>query len=150
MGRSPILVTEFTVLAPTGWQAPPCERRGELHLGTAQHLAVAELFEFPIENWYTYINKANERPFLESYRAAFRFHLELDERRQSRGSDSGEALSVRLDSRANLEHWKRRLEGAEIDRVRDLTFDVAPSYYSEMTGRSNPAARGEARSQGLS
>jgi hypothetical protein len=58
--------------------------------------------------------------------------------------------SVRLDSRANLEHWKRRLEGAEIDRVRDLTFDVAPSYYSEMTGRSNPAARGEARSQGLS
>jgi hypothetical protein len=39
--------------------------------------------------------------------------------------------SVRLDSRSNLEHWKRRLERAEIDRVRDLTFDVAPSYYSD-------------------
>jgi hypothetical protein len=37
--------------------------------------------------------------------------------------------SVRLDSRANLDNWKRRLSADEIARVRELTADVAEGYY---------------------
>lgn len=39
--------------------------------------------------------------------------------------------SVRLDSRANLANWKRRLTGEEIERIRDLTVDVAVKYYAD-------------------
>jgi hypothetical protein len=39
--------------------------------------------------------------------------------------------STRLDSQANLENWKQRLNEAEITRVRNLTSDVAPLYYSD-------------------
>jgi hypothetical protein len=40
--------------------------------------------------------------------------------------------SFHVDSRANLENWKRRLSEADIQRVRRLTSEVAPQYYSEM------------------
>ena len=39
--------------------------------------------------------------------------------------------SVRLDSRANLENWKRRLSPDEIRRIRRVTADVAQLYYPE-------------------
>jgi len=39
--------------------------------------------------------------------------------------------SVRVDSRANIENWKQRLTHSDIDRVRDLTGDVASLFYSE-------------------
>jgi hypothetical protein len=39
--------------------------------------------------------------------------------------------SVHLDSRANLDNWKNRLEKWEIDRIRELTQDVAHLYYDE-------------------
>jgi hypothetical protein len=39
--------------------------------------------------------------------------------------------TVALDSRANLDNWKHRLTTAEVDRIRDLTADVAYLYYSE-------------------
>lgn len=39
--------------------------------------------------------------------------------------------TVALDSRANLENWKRRLTPDEIQRIRELTADVAALYYSE-------------------
>jgi glycosyltransferase involved in cell wall biosynthesis len=39
--------------------------------------------------------------------------------------------STRLDSLASLQNWKQRLSGEEIDRVRDLTADVAQLYYSD-------------------
>lgn len=42
------------------------------------------------------------------------------------------AHSVRLDSRANLHNWKRRLEPEEIRRVRALTEDVARDFYPEV------------------
>jgi hypothetical protein len=45
----------------------------------------------------------------------------------------GRAHSVRLDSRANLHNWKRRLSGEEITRVRRMTEDVAHVYYPEAT-----------------
>lgn len=41
--------------------------------------------------------------------------------------------AVRLDSRANLHNWKRRLEPGEIARIRMLTEDVASIYYPEIT-----------------
>jgi hypothetical protein len=40
--------------------------------------------------------------------------------------------SVKLDSRANLENWKRRLSSAEIDRIRHATEEVAQLYYPEV------------------
>jgi hypothetical protein len=39
--------------------------------------------------------------------------------------------AVRLDSRANLDNWKRRLTPDEIRRIRDITADVASLYYPE-------------------
>jgi hypothetical protein len=39
--------------------------------------------------------------------------------------------SVQLDSRANLDNWKRRLTPEEIVHIRKLTEDVAHSYYAE-------------------
>lgn len=41
--------------------------------------------------------------------------------------------SIRLDSRANLDNWKRRLKQEEIQRIHDLTIDVAPYYYSDQS-----------------
>ncbi len=38
--------------------------------------------------------------------------------------------SVRLDSRASLNNWKKRLSDCDIERIRDLTEDVACRYYS--------------------
>ncbi len=40
--------------------------------------------------------------------------------------------AVRLDSRANLDNWKRRLSPSEIARVRKMTEEVAHLYYPEM------------------
>lgn len=42
------------------------------------------------------------------------------------------AHAVRLDSRANLHNWKRRLSTAEIARLRRLTGDVAQEFYPEI------------------
>jgi hypothetical protein len=40
--------------------------------------------------------------------------------------------AVRLDSRANLHNWKRRLQAQEIERVRSLTQATAQQYYPEL------------------
>ena len=40
--------------------------------------------------------------------------------------------SVKLDSRANLENWKRRLSSEEIARIRRVTEEVAQLYYPEV------------------
>jgi hypothetical protein len=37
----------------------------------------------------------------------------------------------KLDSRANVNVWKKRLSVAEIDRIRKMTEEVAPLFYSE-------------------
>lgn len=37
----------------------------------------------------------------------------------------------KLDSRANIANWKKRLTTEEIDRIREITNDVSPLYYSE-------------------
>lgn len=39
--------------------------------------------------------------------------------------------SVKLDSRANPDNWKRRLTTDEITRIRRMTESVSPSYYSD-------------------
>lgn len=39
--------------------------------------------------------------------------------------------SVKLDSRANLYHWKRRLSLEEIARVKEITAEVAAQYYPD-------------------
>jgi hypothetical protein len=37
----------------------------------------------------------------------------------------------KLDSRANVSVWKKRLAAEEIDRIRKMTEEIAPLYYSE-------------------
>jgi len=39
--------------------------------------------------------------------------------------------SVRIDSRSLVKSWKQRLSSADIDRIRQLTNDVAPIYYTD-------------------
>ena len=39
--------------------------------------------------------------------------------------------SVRVDSQANIKNWQQRLSESDIERVRYLTRDVAPLYYSD-------------------
>ena len=39
--------------------------------------------------------------------------------------------SVKLDSRANMENWKKRLSPEEIKRIRDITGEVTALYYPE-------------------
>ncbi|HEY9151944.1 MAG TPA: sulfotransferase [Anaerolineales bacterium] len=41
--------------------------------------------------------------------------------------------AVKLDSRANLDNWKRRLTSDEIARIRAVTEEVAHLYYPEVT-----------------
>ncbi|MEJ2596865.1 MAG: sulfotransferase [Anaerolineales bacterium] len=55
----------------------------------------------------------------------------------SRAGNPGEVSkkavhAVRLDSRANLENWKRRLEAQEIERVRLLTQATAQHFYPDL------------------
>jgi hypothetical protein len=38
---------------------------------------------------------------------------------------------VKLDSRANIESWKKRMSAEEIDRVREITQEISPIYYSD-------------------
>lgn len=37
--------------------------------------------------------------------------------------------SVKLDSRANVDNWKKRLSAEEIQRIREITADIAEVYY---------------------
>lgn len=39
--------------------------------------------------------------------------------------------SVHIDSRANIKSWGKQLSQREIDRIQELTADVAPIYYSQ-------------------
>ena len=39
--------------------------------------------------------------------------------------------AINLDSRANLKNWQKRMTAEEIDRVRELTSEVADLYYNE-------------------
>jgi len=41
--------------------------------------------------------------------------------------------AVKLDSRSNLENWKRRLAPEEIDRIRQMTEEVACLYYPDIS-----------------
>jgi hypothetical protein len=44
----------------------------------------------------------------------------------------GKVHSVKLDSRANVHNWRRRLTPEEIGRVRQLTEEVSQSYYPDV------------------
>jgi len=37
----------------------------------------------------------------------------------------------KLDSRANISVWKKRLSGEEIDRIRKITEETSAFYYSD-------------------
>jgi hypothetical protein len=79
---------------------------------------------------------------LDGYRALYMcLHLEFNKKVErailssSSSENPGEVSksavhSYRLDSRANLHNWKRRLESNEIKRIRYLTEEVAAGYYS--------------------
>lgn len=44
---------------------------------------------------------------------------------------AADPYGVRLDSRANLENWKRRLSETEVARIRSIAGDIAALYYPE-------------------
>ncbi|MEJ2710635.1 MAG: sulfotransferase [Anaerolineales bacterium] len=80
---------------------------------------------------------------VQGFHALYRsLGLSFDERveqriRQSSSPENPQEISrqavhaVQLDSRANLDNWKRRLTGPEIERVHAITHDVAELYYSD-------------------
>jgi hypothetical protein len=39
--------------------------------------------------------------------------------------------SVKLDSRANMDNWKKRLTPEEINRIRTMTEEISSFYYSD-------------------
>lgn len=43
----------------------------------------------------------------------------------------GKTHSVKLDSRANVGNWKKRLTGEEVDRVREMTAGVSSLFYTD-------------------
>jgi hypothetical protein len=43
----------------------------------------------------------------------------------------GKVHAVKLDSRANLDNWKKRLSADEITRVREMTGRTAKLFYSD-------------------
>jgi hypothetical protein len=43
----------------------------------------------------------------------------------------GKVHSVKVDSRAGLGNWKKRLSASEIDRIREITAGVSQLYYTE-------------------
>jgi hypothetical protein len=49
----------------------------------------------------------------------------------SNPAEAAQAQDVALDSRANVSAWKRRLDAAEVERVRAGTADVWPAFYTE-------------------
>ena len=80
---------------------------------------------------------------VQGFQALYRsLGLTFDERveqriRQSSSPENPKEISrqavhaVQLDSRANLDNWKRRLTGSEIERVHAITHDVAELFYSD-------------------
>jgi hypothetical protein len=46
-------------------------------------------------------------------------------------STKNKVHSVRIDSRANMDGWKRQLSAPEIDRIREITEEVSLHYYSD-------------------
>jgi hypothetical protein len=59
--------------------------------------------------------------------------LESSSSENPRQLSKGKVHRVRLDSRANLDNWKRRLESEEIRRIRQITEDVAVLYYPDQS-----------------
>lgn len=129
-GRSPILVTGVH-RSGTNWMASSLRASGEV-IYISEPLNILQspsFFEFPLENWYTYINEANEGLFLESYRSAFGFHLETA--REIRKLRSAEA-SVRLGKR-----WLKYLLGRLQSRrplVRDPFAVFSGPWFAQRLG----------------
>jgi hypothetical protein len=130
VGRSPILVTGVH-RSGTNWMASSLRARGEV-IYISEPLDILQspsFFEFPLENWNTYINEANEGLFLESYRSAFRFHLETG--REIRKLRSVEA-SVRLGKRS-LKYLVGRLQSRR-PLVRDAFAVFSGPWFARRLG----------------
>jgi len=63
-------------------------------------------------------------------RRARRAILDYSRPENPKETSTDAAHSVRLDSRANMESWKRRLGAEEVERIRRLTAPVADRYYT--------------------
>jgi hypothetical protein len=48
-----------------------------------------------------------------------------------RESSRKKVHAIKLDSRANVDNWKKRLTAEEIRRVREMTEKVSTLYYSD-------------------
>ena len=68
-------------------------------------------------------------PFTDGVRAAIRRSAASSNPRE--GSLRRPTASVALDSRAQIDTWRRRLSPDEVDRVREAVGDVSGPYYSD-------------------
>lgn len=78
------------------------------------------------------------REIFQTIELPFTPRVENSIRRTSSGANPVEISpkrvhSIRLDSRANLGNWKRRLTEKEIQRIHEVTSDVVSYYYSEQS-----------------
>jgi hypothetical protein len=67
-------------------------------------------------------------PFTERAKRKIERYTSEENRKEVSTSNPG---ATKLDSRANLENWRRRLTAQEIHRVRELSASVWPIYYGD-------------------
>jgi len=70
--------------------------------------------------------------------AAQKIILESSSSDNPKEASSQNAFDVKVDSRANLEIWKRRLSTQEILRIREITEDIAAVYYPDLDWDYSP------------
>lgn len=124
------------------------DRRGDL-LGQGSHLwcaiygSLVDRLARPPELWVVRHEDLSRDPVGEFERLYRALHLPFTVRVKrviERASMAGNAPEltldhphrVRLDSRANLDNWRRRLTAEEIARIRSITSDVATHYYPDI------------------
>jgi hypothetical protein len=85
------------------------------------------------------LSRDPEAGYRELYRTlglTYKSQVEQTIQKSSSGANPKElsqtkAHATRLDSRANIQNWKKRLSAEQVARIRTLTADIASQYYSD-------------------
>jgi hypothetical protein len=81
----------------------------------------------PLEE-YARLYECLHMPFTAKARAKI---LQFTHKRNPREVSTDNPFETRLDSRANLDNWRHRLDPEEIERIRVLTSDAAIRFYAD-------------------
>lgn len=99
----------------------------ELPASSAIHIVRHEDLSLDPEGEYGRLYETLGLPY--TARARSRIRRSTDESNPAEVSLKN-PFATRLASRSNLDNWRHRLEPREVDRIRELTDDVATHYYS--------------------